>query len=304
MIQERHLHILRSALRVAEAVWFYARTIARRVIEHDVLFLASGLAFNGVLTIIPLMLLLASALGIFLNSSALGVQQLHDILNTIFPPQPFAQQIRTSILGVVSGIVTYRTSLGLFGFTVLIWTATSLFDAIRSVLHRVYFLKRTKGLLISLLHDIGFILLSFVLFISANFAIWVSTLIERLVAEIPVLRPFHLIAANNFIPTTVVVLMTAVMFYILYRYMTDQKPPNTAAIVSTVTSTLLWIISARLFAVYLADVSAISTIYGPYAFLLVLLFWIYYSSLIFVFGAIVGQVHWERLRRLREEAAV
>ena len=54
----------------------------------------------------------------------------------------------------------------------------------------------------------------------------------------------------------------------------------------------------------MGSLSAISTIYGPYAFLLVLLFWIYYSSLIFVFGAIVGQVHWERLRRLREEAAV
>ena len=172
---DRRVNILRSVLRVAEGVWFYAYTIAKRVGQHDVLFLASGLAFNGILTLIPLMLLLAFALGVFLNSSVLGVQQLHNILNTIFPPQPFAQQIRTSVLSVISGIVTYRNSLGLFGFLVLIWTATSLFDAIRSVLHRVYFIKRTRGLITSLLHDVGFILVAFILFLATNLGIPVST---------------------------------------------------------------------------------------------------------------------------------
>ena len=304
MTDDRRIRLLRSVIRVAEAVWFYVRTIAHRVVEHDILFLASGLAFNGILTLIPVMLLAASALGAFLNSSDLGVQQLHDILNTIFPPQPFAQQIRTSILNVISGIVAYRTSLGVFGVIVLMWTATSLFDAIRSVLHRVYFLKRTRGLFASLLHDLGFILMAVVIMVGANFAIWASSLLEQAAFQLPVLQRLNIPNLHEMVPSAVVIALTAIMFYILYRYMTDEKPPNTVAIVSTVTSTMLWLISARLFAVYLADISMIATIYGPYAFLLVLLFWIYYSSLMFVFGAIVGQVHWERLRRLRELAAV
>ncbi len=53
---------------------------------------------------------------------------------------------------------------------------------------------------------------------------------------------------------------------------------------------------------YLTSFSAIATVYGPYAFLLVLLIWIYYSSLIFVFGGIVGQVYWERLRAREQQA--
>jgi uncharacterized BrkB/YihY/UPF0761 family membrane protein len=48
------------------------------------------------------------------------------------------------------------------------------------------------------------------------------------------------------------------------------------------------------FAFYLSDWSSIGKIYGPYAFLLVMLVWIYYSSLLFVFGGIVGHVHWQR----------
>ncbi len=50
------------------------------------------------------------------------------------------------------------------------------------------------------------------------------------------------------------------------------------------------------FALYLSQFSAIGTIYGPYAFILVLLIWIYYSSIIFVIGAIVGQAYWERAK--------
>lgn len=297
----KRINLLRSLFRLADAVWYYTTAIARRVHDVDILLLASGLAFNSILTLVPIMLLLASVLGYFLNSSALGVQQLHDILNTIFPPQPFAQQIRNSLIGTISSIVAYRTSLGLFGISVLLWTITSLFDAIRSILHQVYNLPRTVGLLRSLLHDIGFIILAFVLFIVANTTIWVSSLIARVVKEIPELGRVDLPDVEALLPTVIVVAMTALLFYILYRYMTDEKPPNTAAIISTITTTMLWVVSGRLFSLWLKEFSSIGTLYGPYAFLLVLLFWVYYSSIIFVFGAIVGQVHWERVRMLRAQ---
>jgi len=280
------------------ATWYYIRAITRKILEDDILFLASGLAFNGILTMIPIMLLSASAIGIFLNSSQQGVKQLNDVLNTIFPPQPFATSIRESILTIISDIITYRRSLGVFGAAVLIWTATSLFDAVRSVLHRVYRLKRTRSLLVSLAHDVGFVFLVFILFVGSNIAIWAVTGLERLILQIPPLAELELERFTRAVPTGIVVVLTGIMFYIVYRFIPDTRPPRAAGIISTVTSTLLWVISGKLFAVYLANFSAIGKIYGPYAFLLVLLFWIYYSSLVFVLGAIVGQVYWERTKLL------
>jgi len=105
------------------------------------------------------------------------------------------------------------------------------------------------------------------------------------------------------IPSVAVYVLIAVMFYIVYHNLTDAKPPRTAAIVSTVTMTVLWIVSARLFALYLSTFSAISTVYGGYAFILVLLFWVYYSSLVFVIGAMVGQVYWESKKPLLNKGA-
>lgn len=289
----------RWLVNAAEAVWFYVRGIFRKMKEQDILFLASGLAFNGVLTMIPLMLLSASALGILLKSSDLAVRRLNEILNAIFPAQPFATSIKDSILTVVSDIVAYRTSLGLVGAVVLIWTGTSLFDALRSVLHAVYGIKRTRGVLAGLLHDVGFVFLVFLLFLATNVSLWVFATLEGIARSVPVLASLNFENIHASVPTAIVVFLTACMFYIIYRYIPDSKPPRAAGVISTVTTTVVWVISGQLFSIYLSEFSAISTVYGPYAFILVLLVWIYYSSIIFVFGGIVGQIYWER-RKLRE----
>ena len=55
--------LIRSAVKALKILWAYITSIAHKVGDLDILFLASGVAFNGVLTLIPLMLLLASALG-------------------------------------------------------------------------------------------------------------------------------------------------------------------------------------------------------------------------------------------------
>jgi len=290
---------VKLALRWIETVWYYTRSIWRKLGDDDVLFLASGLAFNGILTLLPMLFLSAAAVGSILNASPVGASQLNDILDTIFPRQPFASEIKETIRSIVMDVITYRRSIGILGFFVLLWTTTSLFDALRSALHRIYELKRTRGLLASLAHDIGFIVLAFLLFLSTNFAIWIYTLISPWAHEVPWLKPYVPVGFTRVVPTMIIVLLTAVMFYIVYRYTTDVKPPRTAAAISTVTTTILWVIAGRIFAIYISDWSTIGRIYGPYAFLLVTLIWIYFSSLLFVFGGIVGQVYWER-RKLRE----
>ncbi len=287
---------VKVSLHILEAGWFYVRSISRKLFEDDIFFLASGIAFNGILTMIPLMLLSASALGVFLNSSDLGVRQLNEVLDAVFPPQPFAMSIKESILTVISDIIRYRTSLGLFGVFVLIWTATSLFDALRSALHKIYRLPKTRTLMQSIAHGIGFVFLAFILFVGSNFAIWFVSLLENIALSVPAFSALHLKSLGESLPTAIVIVLTAFTFYIVYRYIPDSKPPKATGMISTITTTVLWVISGKLFGIYLSDFSSIASIYGPYAFILVLLLWVYYSSIIFVIGGIFGQVYWERLK--------
>ncbi len=294
------INAVKLVLRYLEPVWFYTRSVSKKILEDDILFLASGLAFNGILTLIPLLLLSVAALGAFLNSSDLALKQITEILNALFPPQPFATNIKESLLAFISDIITYRASIGFFGVIVLVWTATSIFEALRSVLHTVYRLRRTKSLLVSLASHVGFVVLVFILFLLSTFATYALSFLENVFATVPGVSSLDLPSLNRTIPTIIIVVLTAFMFYIIYRYIPDAKPPKAAAIISTVSTTVLWVVSGRIFALYLRDFSLIGKIYGSYAFILVLLIWVYYSSLLFVFGGMLGQVYWERLKLKKE----
>jgi membrane protein len=294
MMLELIIRAAQVTVRQVGSVTFYTRLTWRKLKDDDVLFLASGLAFNGILTLLPMLFLSAALVGTLLNSDAAGLDHLNDFLEAIFPQQPYAEEIKASVRAVVFEIIAYRRSIGMVGVMVLLWTVTSLFDAVRTVLHRIYELKRTRGLLASLARDIGFLVIAFILFIATNFAIWTYTLLRPLAMDVPALKSLVDAGYTRTFPTFTIVVLTAVMFYIVYRYITDVRPPHTAAAISTLTTTVLWIIGGRLFAMYISDWSIIGRIYGPYAFLLVLLIWIYLSSVLFVLGGIIGQVYWER----------
>jgi membrane protein len=183
----------------------------------------------------------------------------------------------------------------------LAFTASFLFDIVRTVLHKIYRIPRTRGLVASFLHDLGFVFLAFVLLLASNLAVWIIRLMEGALREYPGIYERILPEFLESLPAGIVILLTAVMFYVVYRFLTDAKPPRAAAIASTITMTALWLAAGKIFSVYLSRFSLIGSLYGPYAFILVLLLWVYYSSMAFVFGAIVGEAFWEQLRRLTRE---
>ena len=300
MLRERYMSLvtrIKSSSRYVAAMQLPVWTLFKRLGEVDIFLIASAIAFSVLLTIIPMLIIFASVVGIVLSSSEAGVQQVTTMLDAMFPPQPFVSSIRESILQVVMDIIKYRTSLGIAGSVILLFTASFVFDIVRSALHSVYRIKRQRNLIVSFLHDLWFVLLAFALLIGTNIAIWALSFTHYVAEIFPPLQLLLGPESLKTVPTTIVVTMTAFMFYIVYGHITDSRPPTVAAIASTVTMTVIWLISGRIFSVYLGSFSLIGTIYGPYAFLIVLVVWIYYSSLIFVFGGVVGEVYWETLKK-------
>jgi membrane protein len=278
------------------------RTLWGRMRDQDLFLMASAIAFGILLTTMPVLIIFASIAGIILHASGVDVQHLPEILATVFPPQPFAEEIRGAILRVVSDVVDYRTSLGLVGFGALILTTSFLFDIIRTALHRIYRIRPRRRIILSFLFDVLFVFAALVLLVLSNIALWALDFAREYIVQ-----RYHVDAAalahlDQSIPSVVVILLTTAFFYILYGYLTDTRPPWPAAVASTLSATTLWLLSGVAFGLYLQSYTLIGTVYGPYAFLLVLLLWVYYSSLVFVFGGVVGEVFWERLRRKRGEA--
>ena len=139
-----------------DAFRYYARGLYKRFSDENILFLASGVAFSGILCLIPFLLLLTSLIGFFIHQSIVPIQKIEDVLSAIFPPQPYAQDIKVSILGIIKDIETYRSTFGYTGIIILIWASAAMFSSIRIVLNRIYHLKPKKLVVITYVENLLF----------------------------------------------------------------------------------------------------------------------------------------------------
>ena len=281
-------------VRFVKGVYYYVKGVYTRFMEDDMLLYGSALAFNFILCLIPLLLLLTSLIGIFLSSSEMTLERINDLLNAGFPDQPYANKIKSSIQDVVFDIIENRTSFGILSVVVLTWTATFLFSAIRSALNRIYRMKPTKLFLLMVLENVAAVIAVGALFLVSNFVFWLSSLIAASVESMPELRMLQFGALIQAFPTVFTSLLVFVMFYIMYQFMPDKRIMPKAAVISSLTSTTMWVVAGKAFQFYVTNFSNMSKVYGTYAFLLVFLVWIEYSSIVFITGAVVGQLFIER----------
>ncbi len=282
-----------------DSVFFYIKGLYNHLYDDEVLFLASGIAFNGILCLIPLLLLFTAVFGIFLNSSELAVQKVHEILNAAFPNQPYAQSIKNTIQQIIKDIIDYRKSFGFFGLAVLTWTATSLFSSMRTVLNRIYKIKSSKLVILTILEDILWVMVIGILFVAIIMSTWLYTIVEEFMRSLPGYTVVDFVLFEQAIPVLVSFLLTLLMFFIVYRFIPDKNVTWKVAGISAITTAILWEAAGRLFGWYLFTFHSFSRLYGAYAFLLVLLVWIYYSSLVFVVGGIIGQLYRERHQTIK-----
>jgi membrane protein len=277
-----------------DVCWFYIRRIVLKLQEDDIFTYSAAIAFNLLLCLIPLLLLLTSVLGLILSSSELAVHKIDDLLTAAFPDQPYAVKIKAMIQGVIYDIIHHRQSFGIVSAAILTWTGTFLFGAIRSALNHIFRLKQTKMFLILILENILAVVSLGILFLLANYFLWLSDVLKTLLTTVSGLEHFELGFLFRTVPVLVVGGITLLMFYILYQFMPNRPIPWKAALLASISTTVMWVFLAKTFEVYLVRFSSISTIYGTYAFLFVFLIWVEYSSITFIIGAIIGQIYRER----------
>jgi membrane protein len=280
---------------IYQNIRYYIKGIYNLFNEENIFFLSSGIAFNGILCLIPLLLLITSLIGIFINSSILPIQKIDDLLSAAIPSQPYAQQIKTSLKGVVRDIIQYRSKFGIYGIAILIWTSASMFSSIRHVLIKIYQIKTTKLVVIKIIENIVLVIILGLLFFVANLFSWILFFFDSILKDIPGFDLLNLSKFVKLISSIVSYVPALVMFFIINRFIPDKGINNRVAMVSALTTTTLWWIAGKGFGWYLTAFHPYSKLYGTYAFLLVFLLWVYYSSIVFIVGVMVGQLYREKI---------
>ena len=162
----------------AALVWgwvaFYARNLWYKAAADQIFFLSSGITFNVLVTIVPLLLLSISILGTIIESSTAAREQVLEFIERVLP----LDSARAETL--LFNLVEDRGLFGVIGVVGLVWAATRLFGSLRTVLEVIFEIppEDRLGIVEGKIHDVKMVVVVgslFTLTISVTTALrWVE----------------------------------------------------------------------------------------------------------------------------------
>jgi membrane protein len=245
-----------------------------RFYAADGFFLSAGLAFLFLTCMIPLVLLGVSGVGFVLSTE----QAAREVVGQVSRNFPVYSR---EVSRVLYRIVETRTSSGVAGTVSLVLFSMPLFGAVRLVMHRMLGIKTGRSFVRNFLVDVGMVLLLAVLLFIVMAVTWLMQWFQEFVLEpVHVPRPW----IHRF-TIAVSVAVSAVMFYLGYRYVPYRRTRMGAALAGALVASILWEVAKQLFALYIRQVGVYDQIYGPLGVLVAFVMFVYYSAIVFVFGA-------------------
>lgn len=259
----------------------------------DDLTFAASIAYYSLLSLFPFFLLLMSIIGGVTSSDGDRDAVLMFVLS-YFPRQ--FDFVRTQL----DAMTESRVPLGVAGGLLMLWASMGVFGAITSAVNHAWGVEQQptffKHKMVSfvMLAMASLLLLAAILLVSAINIVqahWFADVLIRL----PVLQTLQGFAAR-WASTVAFVVVVGLVFYFVPNASVRFRDVWVGAIVTG----LLWSGAFAGFSWYVRDLSRFDRIHGSIAAVIVFLFWIYTTAVIFLYGVEVTAAN-ARIRRRRPE---
>jgi len=240
---------------------------------------SAGMTYYVLFSLSPLLIVMVTIASYFVTGSQASVQ-ITRVMTAVIPvSQSLVEQN-------ISRIMQVRNSIGAVGLIGFLWSASNAFSILVDNINRAwpetkkrsFVQKRLLGLVI-----VGIIIVLLILLMLASTTYNVLSQYEFMSffePNVPNLNPIPIIV-------NVVSWISPLLFFIsLYLWVPNKKVPWKPAVWSAAFITLVWKGASLGFKWYLGSgLARYQFVYGSLSTIVVLLFWIYLSSMILFFGA-------------------
>lgn len=266
-----------------------------RTDRHHLFLFSGGLAFSLFTCIIPLILIVFWILGNFLSSEEMELQII-TFINTVIPYSEYAEFVKQIIFSRVEEVIELKNVAGILGFVGLFFAASGFFSSMRTVLNKINGTDIDINIFIGKLRDFLVILVAILLFFASILALPLLELFKSIAESTPYLQFFNHPIFQQLFTILVSIFIMLVLMYLFYSFIPTSKIKHRSALVGALWASLMWVGMKILFGYYLANFQTWGKIYGAYALVIVIAFWIYYTAAVFIIGAEIGKLFDERLK--------
>lgn len=272
--------------------------------EDDIFFLAGGIAFNILLTVVPFFLLLVTGLAYFLNQSPTASSaEVEALVDRLLPPHP--EGVNAPVHTILSSVLAARSALGLYSAVGFVWFSTRLFGSLRSVLCEVFDIEQDRGIIDGKIFDVKITVMATMLVVAYTvLSAYLAMATSRGVAILGQagLRDEVMGGLEYWLGRVLAFAVISLMFFALYKFLPNRRIRSTTAMLAAGLAGLLFEVAKNLFSLFVRSFKPDSLYTGTLAAVVVMIVWVYYAALIFILGGEVAQVYeLRRVRRLQRE---
>ncbi len=277
-----------SITKVFDSIFSYIKQVLREFSADNILKYSASLAYYTVFSIAPLLVIVSTLLGFFFGKEAMEgriYQQLSHLVGTLA-----AMQIQDTIKNIHLNANNYLASV--ISVIILFIGATSIFGEIQDSLNKIWGLKiKSKRVWWQLILTR---LLSFSLILSIGIIMMVSLLLNTLLNAFGKLISEYLENYSAwFIEITEAVLsffIAGFLFSLIFKILPDAKIKWKDVLLGGFVTAILFTVGKMGIGFYLGK-SHLSSLYGAAGSIIILMVWVYYSSIILYLGAEFTKVH-------------
>jgi len=263
-----------------------------RLDNHGGIELAGNLAFTAITSLFPFLIFLVALAGFIGDAGA-----ANRVINWMFDLLP--NEVAGALAPVVKQVLGRpRGGLLTFGIVGTLWVASSGIEALRTALNRAYRARETRPFWLRRLQSFGFVLGGAAIMIAVSALIIVGGLISNLIGQLP-LFPGLTDDLWTVIRYGVGALLLGAGLFGLHHWLPNCDLPARRLLPGVVLTTVLWVVLASFFTVYIDNFANYDVTYGSLGGVLIALFFFYVTAIIFMAGAEFNAVLITRHERAR-----
>ncbi|WP_097027280.1 YihY/virulence factor BrkB family protein [Clostridium peptidivorans] len=251
------------------------KNIVKRIIDDEVPALASELSYSLILSFFPFLIFLMTLIGYLSLDTELVLLQLSKIL-----PDGAYKLVHDTVLEVLQGKNSKLLSLG---FIFSMWTASTGFRGVIRGLNKAYDEKEKRSLvkviIISILCTIG---LTFIIVVTLLLLVFGELLGYFLIKKFSI--PESFMSLWNIVRYAIILTSMIFVFALLYRYTPSKRLRWKEVIPGAIFATIGWIVVSIGFSFYVNNFANYSRLYGSIGAVIVLLTWLYLTSITIMIG--------------------
>ena len=252
-----------------------------KIRDDDIFALAAQLAYYLILSFFPFLIFLLTLIGL----RNLDSMEVLGALRAMLPTSAF-ELIYSVIIEVIE-----KQNTGLLGASLLlvIWSASSAFRAVIKGINKAYGLNENRSFIKRVfIAIICTFALAFVILLTLVMLVFGGLIGDLLASYLPF--PTVVYRVWNFLRYVLVVFMMILIFASIYRYTPSKMLRWREVIPGAIACTIGWLVVSLGFSFYINNFSNYSKIYGGLGAVIILITWLYLTSIILIIGGEINSL--------------